>query len=48
MEIESKSGAECFDATAVFNNSNHPSVEYLRQFRDNVLQKSEKGKKFIK
>jgi len=48
MEIESKSGAECFVATAVFNNTNHPSVEYLRQFRDNVLQKFEKGKKFIK
>ena len=48
MEIESKSRAACFVATAVFNNSNHPSVEYLRQFRDNVLQQSEKAKKFIK
>ena len=48
MEIESKSGAACFVATVAYSDANHPSVEYLRQFRDNVLQKFERGKTFIK
>ena len=47
MEIESKSGAACFVATVAYSDENHPSVEYLRQFRDSALIKSKQGQKFI-
>lgn len=33
----------CFIATAVYGNENAPEVQTLRDFRDNVLQKSPAG-----
>jgi hypothetical protein len=46
-EIESKSGAGCFVATSAFEGAEHPTVIRLRLYRDNVLIRSDKGKKFI-
>jgi hypothetical protein len=37
----------CFIATMVYEDINHPKVEYLRQFRDNSLSSSFLGKTFI-
>lgn len=37
----------CFLATACFENIEHPTVEKLRQFRDNVLAKHAAGRAFI-
>ncbi|AZP12441.1 CFI-box-CTERM domain-containing protein [Undibacterium parvum] len=47
MHIESKSGATCFVASAAYENPNHPDVIFLRIFRDNVLNRSPAGRKFI-
>lgn len=47
MRIESKSGAACFVATAAYQNPNHPDVNYLRAFRDEILSKSSAGRSFI-
>lgn len=38
---------ECFVATAVYGDINHPSVEALRDYRDNVLSNSSLGKVVI-
>lgn len=48
MRIESKSGATCFVATAVYGDPNHPEVVFLRWYRDNILSKNVLGKLFIK
>lgn len=37
MNIESKSGATCFVASAVYDDPNHPEVMFLRWFRDEVM-----------
>ena len=47
MNIESKSGAACFVATATYRDSLHPDVVFLRLFRDNFLVYSKLGVKFI-
>jgi hypothetical protein len=38
----------CYIATMVYGDYNHPQVMILRQFRDEVLDKSALGKWFIK
>jgi len=38
----------CFIATSVYGNYDHPIVLDLREFRDNWLEKREKGKRFIR
>lgn len=43
-----KDQKSCYIATMVYEDINHPKVELLRQFRDNVLIKSFFGKVFIK
>jgi hypothetical protein len=48
MEIESKSGATCFVATAVYGDHNHPDVIFLRVFRDDILSRYILGRSFIK
>jgi hypothetical protein len=47
MRIESKSGATCFVATAAYGEPNHPDVILLRRFRDEMLHRSETGRRFI-
>lgn len=47
MRIESKSGATCFVATAAYGDWQHPDVEFLRWYRDNVLVHSTAGRAFI-
>lgn len=42
------SGGGCFIATMAYGDYDHPQVMILRQFRDNVLNKSMLGKWFIK
>ena len=37
----------CFVATAAFNDEDHPTVEALRNWRDNTLAHSKLGRKFI-
>ena len=37
----------CFVATSAFNDIEHPVVEALRNYRDEVLMKSKKGRTFI-
>lgn len=43
-----KNDGGCFIATMAYGNYNHPQVMILREFRDNVLNKSFLGKRFIK
>lgn len=43
-----ESQKSCYIATMVYEDINHPQVELLRQFRDNVLIKSFIGRVFIK
>lgn len=38
----------CFVATATYCNPHHPDVEYLRQFRDQYLQQTATGQRFIR
>lgn len=38
----------CFVATATYQDTNHPDVEYLRYFRDNYLKKVSAGRAFVK
>ena len=45
--IESKSGPTCFVATVCFGPES-AEVEYLRDYRDDVLRQSPKGRAFIK
>lgn len=47
MEIESKSGATCFVATATYRDHNHPDVIKLRRFRDTTLVNHAMGRRFI-
>jgi hypothetical protein len=47
MQIESKSGATCFVATAAYGSRSHPDVVFLRSFRDTVLIRSSSGLLFI-
>jgi hypothetical protein len=47
MHIESKSGATCFVASTAYDDPNHPDVMLLRQFRDEVLTTSARGRAFI-
>lgn len=47
MQIESKSGATCFVATATYGNPLHEDVVFLRSFRDEVLAKNKLGQTFI-
>ncbi|MBL0325864.1 MAG: hypothetical protein IPP61_11885 [Cytophagaceae bacterium] len=44
----SGSGGGCYIATMAYGNYDHPQVMILRQFRDDVLSKSQFGKWFIK
>ena len=44
----SRSGRSCFIATAVYGHEDHPKIDILRQFRDQVLQKTPPGRSFIK
>lgn len=46
-EIESKSGAACFVATSAFNSEDHPTVIFLRQYRDSRLLTTSSGRKFV-
>ena len=48
MRIESKSGATCFVASAVYEDPNHPDVIVLRKYRDDILAKNFLGRVFIK
>jgi hypothetical protein len=48
MQIESRSGATCFIASAVYEDPNHIDVIVLRSFRDNKLSKNIFGRMFIK
>jgi hypothetical protein len=47
MRIESKSGATCFVASVAYDDPNHPDVMYLRWIRDNKLNHSQVGRKFV-
>jgi hypothetical protein len=47
MRIESKSGAACFVATAAFRDAQHPTVDYLREYRSTVLVRSAGGRAFV-
>lgn len=47
MRIESRSGATCFVASVAYGNPNHPDVMFLRSYRDNTLNNSIAGRKFI-
>jgi hypothetical protein len=40
-------GSQCFVATAVYGNENHPVINDLRAFRDNWLDKRSHGRTFI-
>lgn len=42
------SNGGCYIATLVYGDYDHPKVKVLRHFRDNVLLKSNLGKKFVK
>lgn len=48
MQIESKSGAMCFVATVAYGDPNHSDVVFLRTYRDDVLQKYQVGRVFIR
>jgi hypothetical protein len=48
MRIESKSGATCFVATAAYGDWQHPDVEFLRWYRDNVLIGTRAGRVFTR
>ena len=48
MRIESKSGAQCFVATAAYGDATHPDVIFLRCYRDQVLATSPIGRLFIR
>lgn len=44
---EIKRFTNCFIATAVYEDYNHPQVMILRQFRDKYLLQNKNGKKFV-
>jgi predicted amino acid dehydrogenase len=46
--INTGGGGGCYLATMVYGDYDHPQVMILRQFRDEVLDKSALGKWFIK
>lgn len=43
-----KNSQNCYVATMLYTDINHPKVEFLRQFRNEKLSKNILGKKFIK
>lgn len=45
---EKKTSKNCYIATLVYNDIEHPNVEYLRKYRDKKLSKNFLGKIFIK
>ena len=45
--IQSGNGGGCFIATAVYGDIDHPDVRILRDFRDEVLSASIRGRWFI-
>ena len=47
QEREPKSSEGCFIATATMGSSENDAVQTLRQFRDDVLQKSMIGERFV-
>jgi len=48
MELENpNTGGDCFVATAVYGNVDHPDVRRLRRFRDETLQHTTAGRAFI-
>ena len=48
FRIEEEGKKVCYIATMVYEDINHPKVELLRQFRDDVLNKYFLGRNFIK
>lgn len=46
--IENRTGGICFVATATYMDQEHPDVQYLRAYRDNVLIRSRTGRAFIR
>jgi hypothetical protein len=40
-------GGSCFVATACFEGASHPTVSFLRDYRDTILVKSKVGRAFI-
>ena len=44
----SGAGGSCYIATMAYGNYDHPQVMILRRFRDEILDKSKFGKKFVK
>lgn len=46
-KVTARSGSSCFVATAVYGSSQADQVLYLRHYRDNVLQKTPAGIKFV-
>jgi hypothetical protein len=46
--IETRTGGTCFVATATYMDQNHPDVQYLRAYRDDVLIRSRAGRAFIR
>lgn len=46
--VAAANGPTCFVATAAFDSQYHPTVEYLRSFRDNDLSRSHIGRAFIR
>lgn len=44
--IESRTGTACFVATVAFKNADDPNVIYLRWYRDTILLKNDRGKRF--
>ena len=48
IETEEQKSKECYIATMVYEDINHPKVETLRKFRDTKLNKSTVGRLFIK
>ncbi len=42
-----ESDSPCFVATSVYDSGSHPNVELLRRFRDEVLLRSQLGRKAV-
>ena len=46
-DLDSKSNSKCYIATMAYGDINHPKVETLRRYRDNVLINKKLGILFI-